>query len=515
LQRFRATSVFKTSLLLFASAGLANPVYGQADAKARVTPAPQAGTESSPAPSGEAAPEKPPGISVPLPPLPKPADASPSAGNAPLKKIDPALADILARVESHASALGAAEAEHEASKAATRAALAQFLGEIDGFVQDIHFDHDRLVNPLSPPINISAIPVDRNQFAPGIEIALPIDINGKIRHQVRAARYREWAADADVADIRLQILNSAAGLYRAIQQVVGIEEALAAQRKALEAHLEVATKGVEVGRIAPVERFRLASEVESVNGRLATVRGTRAALGARLAALMRVEKLSREPGLPRYSPVISGASLSASDRPDLQAARLQVEAAAANQKGARAERLPRLAVVGQLEHNTGYDAPGDTTWFAGVRLSMPFWDGGRRRAQVREAAQQREVARRNEEKLIDEARAEVVAGRAAWRAAETRESAARSGLAYAAEAARIQAKQFEDGRLSATDLIDSESALANARAEHSSSLTDWWKADDDLNLALGLPPSGYQSTEIRGDHEERYRSEPPPSPKHH
>ena len=87
----------------------------------------------------------------------------------------------------------------------------------------------------------------------------------------------------------------------------------------------------------------------------------------------------------------------------------------------------------------------------------------------------------------------MVAARGAWSATQAQYRAAQSAVLAAEEVTRIQTDRFEQGRLSATDLVDAEATLVGARSELASSLARWWQADDSLRLAMGLAPAAYDS----------------------
>jgi len=179
-------------------------------------------------------------------------------------------------------------------------------------------------------------------------------------------------------------------------------------------------------------------------------------------------------------------------RPDLMAARSITRAENENLKGAKREWLPSLSVQAEAMRNQGYTASGDNTWSVTGQLAWQFWDGGRRFANTDRAQANREAARARYQNTLNQARAELISAQAAWRAASLQYQAATAGLKSARATERIQSDRFENGRISAADLVDAEAALARARADDTSALADWWLADDQLYLARGEAPSAYR-----------------------
>ena len=93
---------------------------------------------------------------------------------------------------------------------------------------------------------------------------------------------------------------------------------------------------------------------------------------------------------------------------------------------------------------------------------------------------------------------------AAWQAQSKAYAATSASLAAADESAHIERDRFLVGLGSTTDLIDTEAALARARASVANALAGWWEADDALRYAYGEPPlalsaSASRSSAVQGD----------------
>lgn len=404
------------------------------------------------------------------------------------------LGQVLHDVEKRAPALKAAHAGTDVFKAKRRVARSPFLGEIDAFAHSFHFNDNRLTRPISPPISLPALTFDDNQIGYGGTVQLPLDINGKIRNRFHASSHQARASEANTENFRLVLLNRAALLYRGLERIAGQREALQKQIEALQGHIKVATTAIEVGRIAPVERLRLVAELRAVEGRLAGLNGAEAGLRARLAALLEQEAFSDSVAPPSREPVYFAAPAdSIEHRPDVQAAKELEDAAHSGVKAAWGAFFPDFFASFTWLQNQGYDGSGsgDPTWQIAIQARLPLWTGGRRQAQVQEAKAQRRAAQYQMKAIMDNANAEQVAARGEWKAAQAQYRAAQSAVEAAAEVTRIQTDRFDQGRLSATDLVDAEAALAGARSELAASLARWWQADDALRLAMGMTPAAY------------------------
>jgi len=407
------------------------------------------------------------------------------------------LDEILAQVEQYTPALQAAHARTEIELAAKRQAKSRYFGEVNALVKNSNYDSDRLINPMSYPPDLKSKFFDNNQIGYGLSARLPIDINGRITAEVDAAGKQVEAARAQEGNVRLQLLHGAAYLYHSLEGIKALEESLQKQIDALTAHINVATISIDAGRTAPVEKLRLIADKEAVKGKLATLNGQEQGIRARLAALMGTESFP-DIVIPIHAPpknVDKQAAISLMNRPDIHALLFQGEAADADVKAAVANRFPNLDLNSSWIQNQGFNGDGDDTWALFVQLQLPLWDGGSRRSAIAKAKAGRRVTLHQLTALQNQARAEFVAAKADWQAAEISYKATVASVDAARETARIQTDRFVEGRLSAADLVDAEAALSGARSSRALALTHWWQAEDHLRDAVGLEPFAYQFIE--------------------
>ncbi len=399
------------------------------------------------------------------------------------------LGGVLARIDRVASALAASRARAEGSRAAVDEALGLYWGELRAFVRDVHFDTRRLVNPLAPPITLGNLPFDSEQIGAGLQARIPIDLDGSIASTVRVQKEGEKAARRTIEAVRLQLFAAGAELYRSVQALRADREALDEQGRSLDERIRVAREALAVGRLAKVELLRLQAERERIAGQIATIEGRIDGARARLAAAMRLDVYSADlDRLTDAPPSPESVAVNLAVRPDIQAALHRFDQARARLDQVEASYRPRLGIDSQILFNAGYDVAGEVTWQVATALEITLFDGGRRSARMRAVEAEVKAARHALQELHDRARAQVASARASWRAAKARNEAAVRARAASAENARIQRERFNDGRLSAVDLVDAEADLARASAEVKISLIDWWRAFDALRLAAGLPP---------------------------
>ena len=178
-------------------------------------------------------------------------------------------------------------------------------------------------------------------------------------------------------------------------------------------------------------------------------------------------------------------------RPDIQRAESLTDAQKESLKGAHRDWFPSLTVQADVSQDTGYNGEGTDNWSVTAQLNWELWDGGRRNAQISQASARKRTIEQQKKIVANRAKAEFDSARAAWTAAQLQFDAGKAGLKAAIETEVIQSDRYQNGRISSVDLLDAESALAQARSNLSGALAAWWLADDQLHLAVGQEPSAY------------------------
>jgi len=224
-----------------------------------------------------------------------------------------------------------------------------------------------------------------------------LDFFGSVRRAKEGALAREGVQLATLADVRVSLSADVADAYlshRACQSRLELTEQDLVSREATE---KLTADSISAGFTAPYQGIRSTASVAEARTLLAATRSqceqienllTRLSGMARpgLMKLLaeRPTGLARLPVPKHFSIAIPREALM--QRPDIRAAERAVAAASADIGLAEADRYPRIALNGTL----GYAATGDSgsgalsfgTWSFGPSISLPIFDGGRRKAAV-------------------------------------------------------------------------------------------------------------------------------------
>ncbi|MPV61411.1 Fis family transcriptional regulator [Burkholderia sp. HI2761] len=180
--------------------------------------------------------------------------------------------------------------------------------------------------------------------------------------------------------------------------------------------------------------------------------------------------------------------------PGIAAAEAQVGAARAKAAQTRAEGLPRLNLMAQYNFNNqptslqlGFPVFPAThrEWYLGFQVTIPIFEGFARTYQVRQADAQTEL----QMDLLAEARQQVRLD--VWNSYQLLQSTTKNLnnsanlLALAQQSYEAARRRYQIGVGNILELLNTQSALANAKKQRIQALTDWRSARLQLASKLG------------------------------
>jgi len=285
--------------------------------------------------------------------------------------------------------------------------------------------------------------------------AWDLDIYGRVRAEVGAARFAELAADHRRRDRQLAFAADVAKAYVLGRMWNNRLQTRAQAVAAYDALTGYAAGRVKAGLALPAERERLEAARETARQQQVRAQQEISDLDARWRYLVPEQKAPSlrslgglTPDEPAPVPPDTAIHAYAVKRPDVRAAHALWQAAGEKARGAARERLPTVSaiVTAEGEGPSLVDEPESWTAWAGVRLSLPLLAPGRAaKARVeREQANLQEALFEETATLairdIRQAYARRVHAERAWRAAQVSADRLRERL----ESIK---RQFEEGRV--------------------------------------------------------------------
>lgn len=327
-----------------------------------------------------------------------------------------------------------------------------------------------------------------NNFQSLVSVEQPIFDAGLTKQATAGARLGVEAAKEDKRKTEQQAIGRVAAAYYGVLLATDMGKVADAAVRSAEADLERATNVRDAGMSTDVDvlsiRVHLAGMREQQIRRRADLAVAEAALNETMG-----ESLDAHFTLttPLAAPAVAVASPTDSiARPEVRLAQLAGQIAETQATTARAAYLPQVSVRAAFEADRQrFVTRAGANWFTGVTLRWNLFNGFADRARIEEANSAVNRAHALEKQATEGVKLEVRRAQADLEAAQQRMIVAESTIAQAQESLRITKNRYEAGLTTVTELLRSETALAEAQSRHVIAIHDQRLAGVALEFATG------------------------------
>ncbi|QGP80645.1 efflux transporter outer membrane subunit [Sphingobium sp. CAP-1] len=403
---------------------------------------------------------------------------------------DPVLNDLEARAEAASPTLAAALARYDQALARAQVEASDLLPTAGVDASGVR----RRVSGNRFQGNGRAITYD--DYVVGGTLDYELDLWGRIRNSVKAARAGAQASEADLASARLSLQAAVADAYVRLRELDAQADLLQRTVAAFERAYQLTSTRHEGGIASGIDVNRARTTLGNAKARISAIASQRAATEHELAALTgtvasgfaiapQVRTLAA-PDLPMGAP-----STLLQRRPDIAAAERRMFAANAQIGVARAAFFPTLSLglTGGWEatHGDLLRAPNAFWGLGPLASALTLFDAGRRKAQVRLSRAQYEEEAADYRDTVLGAFRQVEDSVAAVRHLSAQLVDQRDAAQAAQRTSDIAFTRYRDGAsdylevvTAQTDALDAQSALLSAQFDRA-------RAGIALVKALGGP----------------------------
>ena len=423
---------------------------------------------------------------------------------------DPVLHDLLERLNSHSLDLQTATLRWAQARAQTGSVAAQAGPAINMNAGAVRQEQSQN-GPATRSIEAMGLPAAQKEkvlkllgepftaYQGGFDVGWEIDLWGRVRHSIEAAKANEAAAQALLSQVQISLQAELMRQYielRAVQQQTQwIQQQLAAaQRSQRWLHAKF-TGGVldareptqaqmavdELNQQASQLHARQTALINQITLMIGDEPGTwNAALHANRNNLMNHTLPNLQLGLP---------SQLAQRRPDIIQAQAQFQAALANTGVAVADLYPRVQLGGSagwssLNTGTFFDVTS-FQWSIGPSISLPIFDMGRRRSVVTLREFQQQEAAVNYQKIVLTAWHEIDTLLSQYQADAQQVKALTDKSAQAEKLYRMAQAQFKGGLVDELPALDAQRNWLQTESQRIEAVKRQWGNAVLLYKALG------------------------------
>jgi outer membrane protein, multidrug efflux system len=392
---------------------------------------------------------------------------------------DPLLNDLVDTALAHNKDLGVATASLQAARAARR---------IAGFDQYPtvtlagSYTHNLDAQQQLPGVDQHDREFDTAQG--GFDGLWELDLFGRVRRNVEAARADVGASEATLRDARVSVIAEVSRDYFILR---GLQDQLALTMSNADNQLrslKLTRTRLEAGRGNELDTSRAEAQWQTTLASVPTLQASIATTTYRLSVLTGRQPTALGERLSPQAPMPSLPALNAIGtpeqllrrRPDVRVAERRLAAATARIGVAMGDLFPKVTVVGEV----GYWAPtfgdfgqSEARFFSvGPSISWAAFDLGRVQARIGSAKAQTDAALAGYEGAVLNALEDTEGALITYGRSQSRREALRLAAAASDKAADLARRRFEGGLIDFLEVLDAERTALSAELLLSQSRTD-------------------------------------------
>ncbi|MGC1595123.1 MAG: TolC family protein, partial [Candidatus Acidiferrales bacterium] len=174
--------------------------------------------------------------------------------------------------------------------------------------------------------------------------------------------------------------------------------------------------------------------------------------------------------------------------PEIIAAREEVRKAAAGAQLSKADYVPDISAFARYSYQDNVPFLARNFGSFGVQFEYDIFDGGRRRAAVRESNSVLAQAKENLERVTDDVQLRVQVAYNKLHRTQEMVSVSQELLALRTESSRVTAQQLQHGEALSSQADSAVAQQLDAQTQLLESQLDYVQARDELNQAMGITP---------------------------
>ncbi len=341
-----------------------------------------------------------------------------------------------------------------------------------------------------------------NTYTARVGLTWDLDIWGKIRRSIEAARSNAQASAGDLANATLSAQALLAADYFQLRQADEAKRLLDQTVKGYAEDLRIAQNRFNVGVGARSDVLTAQSQLESAQTSAVDIVRTRQQLEHAIAVLVGEAPANLSIQLTTWNPEVPPVPVSLPSallerRPDIAAAERRMQSASAQIGVNIAAYFPDLSISGQYGFQSStfqrlINASANS-WSYGATLTQTLFDAGAISAKVRNARAAYDASVANYRQTVLTAFSGVEDNIAALRVLQSEADLAVAASRDADEAERIANNQYQAGQIDFTSVVVAQTTALNARRTVITTASSRLTALVDLVQAFG---GGWSATEL-------------------
>ncbi len=345
---------------------------------------------------------------------------------------------------------------------------------------------------LKVPLQTSSMAFDGpdDMFSAQVQLAVPIYIGGSIP-QYLAARHLHLSEEQVAERTRQNVVFNVTKAYFSILQTQRLLEVARESVELVESHRKQAQDFFEAEMVDKRDLLEADLRLAEIKQQLFTVEKANQLAISMFNKIIGhdINEETEVVDIHEIHPVDIELDrcqeLSSLHRPELKQLHEQIEAASKGLQASKESLLPSVVGVASMTYSDSEYLVRDKIYYAGLSINFDAFNGGRNWARISEASKKQMQAYQALDEATEMLKIQVMEAWLSLTEAQKKLAVSEVAVAQAVENMRIVDNQYAEQMISMIEVLDAQTFLTNAKANHANALYQYHTSLAQLEWALG------------------------------
>jgi len=353
------------------------------------------------------------------------------------------------------------------SKYELKQVKANRFGKLEVFSSLFRYEDDRILYPISPPLNPTNLVGARNQFILGVNYSVPIFTGFKTIENIKISSLKKDISKIDYALTKNQLIYNIKSTYTKILELQKQKEAIENYLKALKKLKEDITLAVKQGKKAEVDILKVEAKIKETESNVDKIENSISYLKYYLKSLIGNENLdlSKLEDVKKEDIRLENFDIKTLEK----IKKLSILEKIQNKKVkiAKGEYFPKVYFLASAQRNIGAGEYKDL-WQVGIKINYTIFDFGKRKNEYLKSKVELSKISIQKQKTILNIKSQIQKAISEIKSAESKIKALEKQLKFLKKIEEIEETKYKEG---ISDLYDYLYAKAQTISAESSYYT--------------------------------------------
>ena len=361
------------------------------------------------------------------------------------------------------------------SKYELRQAKANRFGKLEVFSSLFRYEDDRILYPISPPLNPTNLVGARDQFILGVNYSVPIFTGFKTIENIKISSLKKDISKIDYVLTKNQLIYNIKSSYTKILELQKQKKAVETYLKALKKLKEDITLAVKQGKKAEVDILKVEAKIKETESNIDKIENSISYLKYYLKSLIGNENIDLSKLEDVKKENIKSEKFNINNLEKIRKFSVLEKIQRKKIKIAKGEYLPKVYFLASAQRNIGAGEYKDL-WQVGIKINYTIFDFGKRKNEYLKSKLELSKINIQKQKTLLNIKSQIQKAISEIKSAESKIKALEKQLKFLKKIEDVEKTKYEEGISDLYDYLYAKSQKLIAESSYYSAIYEKQRA---------------------------------------